>query len=53
MGILEHRRPEDLHKPAFSQVVAVSGRRTINGAGSGGHSLSFPRATQRRMQRER
>ena len=34
MGILEHPRPEGLlHNPAFSQVVAASGRRTIYTAG--------------------
>src|SRR5436189_3488304 len=34
MGTLEHPRPEGLlHNPAFSQVVAASGRRTIYTAG--------------------
>jgi enamine deaminase RidA (YjgF/YER057c/UK114 family) len=34
MGKLEHPRPEGLlHNPAFSQVVAASGRRTIYTAG--------------------
>ena len=34
MGTLEHPHPEGLlHNPAFSQVVAASGRRTIYTAG--------------------
>src|SRR5437763_4112260 len=34
MGTLEHLHPEGLrHNPAFSQVVAASGRRTIYTAG--------------------
>jgi len=34
MSTLEHPRPEGLlHNPAFSQVVAASGKRTIYTAG--------------------